>query len=113
MDELCYGAHCFFAMTVSTMSVISSLIAQDLEIILDLCGPTGTKKIMSSNPTDGSQIANFISSLDRQRKALLLPEQLRLPFDQATATLATRFVTTAVSIICHLKPERLRELEAP
>ena len=30
------------------------------------------RKIKSYNPIDGAQIANFISSLDRQQKAVLL-----------------------------------------
>ena len=54
------------------------------------------RKIMPSNPNDGAQVASFINSLDRQRKVLLLLEELRLPFDQSTATLTTRFVTTAI-----------------
>ena len=52
---------------------------------------------MSSNPINGTEIANFINSLDRQQKALLLLGGLCLPFDQATATLTTRFLFTALS----------------
>ena len=71
------------------------------------------RKIFSSNSIDGAQIANFINSLERQQKALLLLGGLRLPFDQATTTLTTRFLSTAVSKIYHSRLERLRELQAP
>ena len=68
---------------------------------------------MCCNPIKGTQIANFINSLDRQQKALLLLERRRLPFDQVTATLTTRFLSTAVSEIYRIRLERLRELQAP
>ena len=66
---------------------------------------------MSSNLINGAQIANFINSLDRKQKGLLLLGELSLPFDQATATPTTRFLFTADSkILPNIRPERLREL---
>ena len=68
---------------------------------------------MPSNSIDGAQIASFINSLDIQQKALLLLGGLRLPFHRATATLTTRFLSTAVSKIYRTRLECLRELRAP
>ena len=62
------------------MSVISSLITQNSEIILNLYA-NKNQKIMLSNPIDGAQIANFISSLYRQQKVLLSPGGLRSPLE--------------------------------
>ena len=43
-------------------------------------------KIMSSNPKDGIQIANFIKGLNRQHKIMLVVCGLSLPFDHGTTT---------------------------
>ena len=69
--------------------------------------------MLSSNSIDRAQNANFVNSLDRQQKDLLLQGGLSLPFDQATTTLTTRFLSTAASKIYRLRLERLRELQAP
>ena len=70
-------------------------------------------KILSANPTDGSQISNFINHLDRHQKTLLLLGGLKLPFDQFTALMITRFICSAVSKVYNVRKEKLRELEAP
>ena len=59
------------------------------------------RKILSSNYIDGTQIPNFINSLDIQQKALLLLRGFCLSSDQATAPLTTRSLSTAVSKIYH------------
>ena len=70
-------------------------------------------KVLSSNPTDGVQIANFIASLDRQGKVLLLVGGLSLPFDQDTVILIKRFLCSAVGKVYKLRKEKLLELSAP
>ena len=45
---------------------------------------------------DGIQIANFVKSLDRQQKIVLLVDGLSLPFDNESTTLNKRFVSAAV-----------------
>ena len=71
------------------------------------------QKILTANPTDGAQIYDFISHLNKQCKTLLLLGGLKLPFDQSTTTLITRFICSSVSKVYSLRKERLRELEAP
>ena len=71
------------------------------------------QKIISSNPSDGTQISHFISSLDIQQKVLLLLGGLPLPFDQVTVTMINRYVSSAVGNIHRLRKEMLHELEAP
>ena len=51
---------------------------------------------METNPLDGTQICNFISNRDRDKKVLLLLGGLPLPFDNATAILIKRFMSSAV-----------------
>ena len=70
-------------------------------------------KVLSSNPTDGVQIANFIASLDRQGKVLLLVGGLSLPFDRDTVILIKRFLCSAVGRMYKLRKEKLLELSAP
>ena len=70
-------------------------------------------KVTKSNPTDDSQIANFIKNLNHQNKVMLLVGGLSLPFDNQTTTLVKKFVSSAVSKIYKLRTEKLRELEAP
>ena len=94
------------------MLVISSLILQNSKIILNLCGLFEPKNFVFQFYRR-AQIVNFIIGLERQQKALLLLGEAKLPFDQATATLTTRFLSTAVSKIYRLMLERLRELQAP
>ena len=60
-------------------------------------------KVLSSNPTDGVQIANFIASLGRQGKVLLLVGGLSLPFDRDTVILIKRFLCSAVGKVYKLR----------
>ena len=63
-------------------------------------------RITETNPYDGTQICNFMSNLDRDSKVflllllllLLLLEGLSLPFDDATAILIKRFISSAGQI---------------
>ena len=68
-------------------------------------------RITETNPLDGTQICNFISNLDGDSKVLLLLGGL--PFDNATAILIKRFISSAVGKIFKLHTNKLRELEAP
>ena len=71
-------------------------------------------RITETNPFDGTQICNFISNLDGVSKVLLLLGGLPLPFDNATAILIKRFISSAVGkIFTELHTNKLRELEAP
>ena len=72
-----------------------------------------TVKVKKFNDIDGRQISEFIAKLDRHQKALLLLGCVPLPFDTATVTMITRFITAAVGKIYNLLAERLRGLEAP
>ena len=56
-------------------------------------------RIMETNPLDGIQICDFISNLNRDSKILLLLGGLPLTFDNATAILIKRFVSSAVGKI--------------
>ena len=53
-------------------------------------------RITETNPLDGTEICNFISNLDGVSKVLLLLGGLPLPFDNATAILIKRFISSAV-----------------
>ena len=67
------GAHWFFsARRVSKTSVISFRSFRIQRENFKSVWAYLNRKIMTSNPIDGAQIANFISSLDRHQKALLL-----------------------------------------
>ena len=68
---------------------------------------------MKSNPTDGTQFADFIKGLIRQHKIILLVGGLSLPFDHEATTLIKRFISSAVGKIYKLRTKKLRELEAP
>ena len=68
--------------------------------------------VTKSNDIDERQISEFIAKLDWHQKALLLLGCLPLPFDAATVTMITGFITAAVGKIYKLHAERLRELEA-
>ena len=70
-------------------------------------------RTMETNLLDGTQICNFISNLDRDSKVLLLLGGLPLPFDNATAILIKRFISSAVGKIFKLHTNKLRDLEAP
>ena len=72
-----------------------------------------SQKLIACNPSDGTQIPHFISSLDRQQKIILLLEGFPLPFDGVTVTTINRFISSAVGKIHRLRKEMLRELEAP
>ena len=69
-------------------------------------------RITQTNPLDSTQICNFISNLDGDSKVLLLLRGLPLPFDNATAILINRFISSAVGKIFKLHSNKLRELEA-
>ena len=69
-------------------------------------------RIMETNPFDGTQIYNFISNLDQDSKVLLLPGGLPPPFDNVTAILINRFMSSAVGKIYKLHTNKLRDLEA-
>ena len=70
-------------------------------------------KITRSNPTDGTQIANFIKNLNCQNKVMLLVGGLSLPSDNQTTALVKKFVSSVVCKIYKLPTEKSRELEAP
>ena len=74
-----------------------------------------SQKVIASNPSDGTQVSHFISSLDRQQKIILLLGGFPLPFDGViiTVTMINRFISSAVGKIHRLRKEMLRELEAP
>ena len=70
-------------------------------------------KIMRSNPTDDTQIADFIKGLNRQHNIMPFGGGLSPPFDHETTTLIKRFISPAVGKIYKLHTKKLRELEAP
>ena len=70
-------------------------------------------RITETNTLDGTQICNTISNLDRDSKVLLPLGGLPLPFDNATAILVKRFMSSAVGKTYKLYTNKLRELEAP
>ena len=72
-----------------------------------------SQKLIACNPSDGTQISHFISSLDRQQKIILLLGGFPLPFDRITVTMINRFISSAVGKIHQLRKEMLHELEAP
>ena len=72
-----------------------------------------SQKLIACNPSDGTQISHFISSLDRQQKIILLLEGFPLPFDGVNFTMINRFISSAVGKMHQLRKEMLRELEAP
>ena len=53
-------------------------------------------RISETNPLDGAQICNLISSQDRDSKVLLLLGGLSILFDNATEILIKRFMSSAV-----------------
>ena len=70
-------------------------------------------RITETNPIDGTQVCNVISNLVGDSKVLLLLRGLPLPYDNATAILIKRFVSSAVGKIFKLRTNKLREREAP
>ena len=56
-------------------------------------------RITKTNSVDGTQICNSTNNLDRDSKVLLLLGGLSLPFDNATAILIKRFMSSAVGKI--------------
>ena len=68
-------------------------------------------RITETNPLDGTHICNFMSNLDRDSEVLLLLGGLPPPFDNATAILIKRFISSAVGKIYILHTNKLRELE--
>ena len=58
-----------------------------------------TAKVTKFNDIDGGQISEFIAKLNHNQKVLLFLECPPLPFDVATVTLITRFITAAVGKI--------------
>ena len=78
----------------------------------DLLWSSLSTKVISSNPTDGNHMSDFLVNLEQHQKALLLVGCLPLPFDSATIMMITRFVASAVGKIYKLRTEKLRELEA-
>ena len=72
-----------------------------------------SKKVIACNPSDGTQISHFVSSLDREAKILLLLGGLHLPFEHVTVTMVKKLISFAIGKIHRLRKEMLRELEAP
>ena len=70
-------------------------------------------KILTLNVADGTLIVSFIRNLDRHQKCLLLLGRLDLPFEAIVVTTIIKFISSAVAKIYKLRPDRLRELEAP
>ena len=70
-------------------------------------------KVSNLNATDGTQISQFITNLDRFHKMLLLLGCLHPPFDNATVTSINKFIASATAKIYKIRTEKLRELEAP
>ena len=108
------GAHCFFFCKESIKDVSHFLFdcsefRDDFESVWVNLG----REIMSSNSVAGVQIANLLVVQIDSKRLFCYWGGLRLPFDQATATLNTRFLSTAVSKVYHIRLERLRELKVP
>ena len=66
-------------------------------------------KITTGNPSDGTEIPHFISSLGRQQKIKLLLGGLPLLFDGVTVTMINRFISSAVGKVHRWRKEMLRE----
>ena len=71
------------------------------------------QKSIGSNPTDGTQITDFIKGLNCQHEIMLLLGSLSLPFDHETTTLIKKFMSSAVGKIYKLCTKKSLELEAP
>ena len=56
-------------------------------------------KASNLNATDGTEISQFITNLDRFHKTLLLLGCLSLPFDSTTVTTINRFIASAIAKI--------------
>ena len=69
-------------------------------------------KASNLNATDGTQISQFITNLDRFHKTLLLLGCLRLPFGNTTVNSINKFIASAVEKIYKIPTEKLHELEA-
>ena len=69
-------------------------------------------RITETNPLDGTQICNFISNLGRDSEVLQLLGGLPVPFDNVTAILIKRFISSAFGKILKLHTNKLRQLEA-
>ena len=72
-----------------------------------------SQKLIACNPSDGTQISHFVSSLDRQQKIILLLGGFPLPFDGVAVTMISRFISSAVCKIHRFRKDLLREREAP
>ena len=107
------GASCFLC-KVDTETVNHFLLdCPNFREHFDSLWANLTVKVMKFNYIDGRQISEFIAKLDRHQKTLLLLGCLPLPFDTATVTMRTRFITATVGKIYQLHAEKLHELEAP
>ena len=71
-----------------------------------------SQKVTACNPSDGTQISHFISSLDRQQQIILLLGGFSLPFEGVTFTMINMFIYSAVGKIHRLRKEMLHKLEA-
>ena len=63
-------------------------------------------KASNLNASNGTQISQFITNLDRFQKTLLLLGCLRLPFDNTTVTSINKFKASAVAKIYKIRTER-------
>ena len=94
-----------FVRRISKIQITFYLIVQfkeNFDSILSNLDPN----IMTPNPTDSTQIADFIKRLN---KIMLLVGGLSLSFDHETTTLIKRFISPTAS---KLPNKKLRELEA-
>ena len=64
-------------------------------------------KVISSNPTDGNHMSDFLVKLEQHQKDLLLIGCLPRPFDSATIMMITHFVASAVGKIKNCASWRL------
>ena len=93
------------------MSAIFSQIDSSFRDNFESLWSNLSQKLIACNPSDGTQISHFISSLDRQQEIILLLG-FPLPFDGVTVTMINRFISSAVGKIHQLRKEMLHELEA-
>ena len=63
-------------------------------------------KASSFNATDGTQISQFITNLDRFHKMLSLLGCIRLPFENTTVTSTNRIIPSAVAKIYKIRTEK-------
>ena len=101
-----------FVRRISKIQITFLLDCPQLKESFDSTWRNLNMKIIRSNLTDGTQIADFIKGLIRQHEMILLVGGLSLPFDHETTTQIKRFISSVVGKIYKLRTKKSRELEA-